>query len=115
MNSVVLKYNQIMGRDGDFGGSITTVQDDIVAMIAKNGNNHKRKNDDQENTSTKRPRQPPLFINHYKCPSNQPYKLGDIRRIGIIIHFIIVMHLHSKIEQNGIHILLKHVVHAYDG
>ena len=48
MNSAVLKYNQIMGRDGDFGGSITTVQDDIVAMIAKNGNNHKRKNDEQE-------------------------------------------------------------------
>ena len=79
MNSAVLKYNQIMGRDGDFGGSITTVQDDIVAMIAKNGNNHKRKNDDQESTSTKRPRQPPPFINHYKSPSNQPYKLGDTK------------------------------------
>ena len=68
-----------MGRDGDFGGSITTVQDDIVAMIAKNGNNHKRKNDYHENTSSKQPRQPPPFINHYKSPSNQPYKLGDTK------------------------------------
>ena len=58
MNSAVLKYNQIMGRDCDFGGLITTVQDNIVAMIAKNGNNHKRKNDNHEYTSNKRPRQP---------------------------------------------------------
>ena len=68
-----------MGRDGDFGGSITTIQDDIVTIIAKNGNNNKRKNDDRENPSNKRARQPPPFINHFKSPSNQTYKLGDTK------------------------------------
>ena len=43
MNLVVLKYNQIMGRDRDFDGSITKVQDDIIAMTVNGNNNNKRK------------------------------------------------------------------------
>ena len=81
MNLAVLKYNQIMDRDDDFGGSITTVQHNIFAMIAKhnNNNNNKRKDNDRQNTSNKRTRQPPPFINHYKFPSIQAYKLGDTK------------------------------------
>ena len=88
MNSAVMKYNQIMGPDDDCSSSITTVQDNIVAMIDNGSNDNKRKNDDRENTSNKRNRQPPLFINHYKSPSNQSYKLGDTKEWnGTIFHY----------------------------
>ena len=50
-----MKYNQIIGGDGDFRDSIKTVQYDIVAMIANESSN-KGKNDDRENTSKKRNR-----------------------------------------------------------
>jgi len=43
MNSATIKYNKIIGSsfDGKFQGSITTVQEDIVAMIAQNIKNYK--------------------------------------------------------------------------
>ena len=44
MNSVVMKYNQIVGRDGDFGGSIITIQANIVSMFAKDNNKRKTRN-----------------------------------------------------------------------
>ena len=34
MNTASIKYNKIIGKDGMFSGSMTGVQDDIVAMFA---------------------------------------------------------------------------------
>ena len=55
-----------MGRGGDFGGTITTIQDNIIAMSVNGSNNNKRKSNYRENTSNKGDRQPPPFLNHYK-------------------------------------------------
>ena len=48
-----MKFNNIVGRGGDFGGSITTVQEDIVTVLAK-GDMHKKNDDDRDNNPTKR-------------------------------------------------------------
>ena len=79
MNSAVMKYNQIVGRDGDFGGSITTVQADIVAMFAKDGNKRKTREDVDEDKNKRIRHQPPPFLTHFKNSSGTKYTVGDKR------------------------------------
>ena len=44
MNSVVVKYNKIIGKDGAFNTSFTSVHDNIISMLA-NTITRKRKHD----------------------------------------------------------------------
>jgi len=75
MNSGVLKFNQIIGKCGSFSGSITTVQQDIVAMVA---------------TATVTP--PPKFPNAAALYSkNSAHPSPSITNL--------LMELHSKLEK----------------
>ena len=90
MNSAVTKYRKITSKYGDFKGSTTSIQEDIVSMMAKVSKTKarpvskvsttaetKRKSDDMEQDP------PPPFLRHYKT-SNQDdvtkYKLGDTKK-----------------------------------
>ena len=100
MNSGVMKYNKISAMSNGFKGSVHTVQEDIVALVAAkakainpSSSNNKRKgkdtNDDDEG-STQRPpkRKVPTFINHYKSPDGTKYKIGDTQEFdGETFHF----------------------------
>ena len=84
MNAAVLKYNQIAGKhDGKFPGSSTTLQEDIVAMLA-----NKRKpiataaaSPDGDTPAAKRATSKlPPFIKHFKTSAEAdaaPHKVGD--------------------------------------
>ena len=84
MNAAVLKYNQIAGKhDGKFPGSSTTLQEDIVAMLAQ-----KRKPaavaaapPDGDTPAAKRTSNKlPPFIKHFKTSADAdapPHKVGD--------------------------------------
>ena len=109
MNSAVMKYNQIVGRDGDFGGSITTVQADIVAMFAKDGNKRKTREDVDTDNNKRIRHQPPPFLTHFKILPEHNIRWGTNGN-GIIMSFISVMHLLIRIVQNGTHILRIHAV-----
>ena len=85
MNSAVLKYNQISGKhDGQFPGSNTSIQEDIVAMLA-----NKRKAatpgaatpaEGSAASPAKRTAKLPPFVKHFKASSDAdavPFKIGD--------------------------------------
>jgi len=84
MNSATIKYNKIIGSsfDGNFQGSITTVQEDIVAMMVQNIKKRnpppsKIEDDDRDLKCPKR--EPVPFANHYQDSSGVKYKLGDTK------------------------------------
>jgi hypothetical protein len=88
MNSAVIKYNKVSGsNDGSFSGAATTLQEDIVAMVA--AVKHKAPTPHaavqakpKHNTSppdAKGNKMPP-FLRHYKSsisPGSVTYKVGD--------------------------------------
>ena len=94
MNSAVLKYKKIKAEQGDFKGSITTVQEDIVAMFAKRTDN-KRKNDDLDDDQkfgSKKPKfeprgsnsDQPAFVKntyYYKDGNKNNFKVGDTKNV----------------------------------
>ena len=89
MNSAVMKYNQIVGHDGYFGGSTTTVQANIVAMFLKSSR-RKRKGDDNGDTYPKKRShpEPPPFSKYFKSSSVNKYKAGDTKDYnGVTFHF----------------------------
>lgn len=82
MNSASLKFTKISSSDTGFEGSLTTVQEDIVAMVA----NPKRKrvianvSTDGDDSITPHKNKLPPFVKHYKSSNAadaQPYKVGD--------------------------------------
>lgn len=86
MNSAVQKYNKIMEKRGDFKGSTTSLQEDIVAMLATKRTKttstttaaKKRKTTSQDKDEP--PSALPPFIKHYKHVVNGKdvkYKVGD--------------------------------------
>ena len=80
MNPITIKYNKIVGVSGQFSGSITTVQEDIISMIATKQKQLKRKpSPDDADTRTPKTtkRDPPPFVTHYKSSEGVKYKLGD--------------------------------------
>lgn len=80
MNKAVIKYNKIVCVSGQFSGSITTVQEDIISMIATKQKQLKRKpsSDDADARPPKTTkRDPPPFVTHYKSSEGTKYKLGD--------------------------------------
>lgn len=67
MNKAVIKYNNIVCVSGQFSGSITTVQEDIIAMIANKQKQIKHRNpsDDPDTRTPKATkRDPPPFVTH---------------------------------------------------
>ena len=80
MNSAVMKYNQIVGRDGDIGGSTTIVQADSVPMLSKSSRRKRKEDDDGDTFPKKRSRpEPPPFSKHFKSSSGNKYKAGDTK------------------------------------
>ena len=80
MNKAVIKYNKIVCVCGKFSGSITTVQEDIIAMIATKQKQLKQNpssNDSDTRTPKATKRDPPPFVTHYKSSEGGKYKLGD--------------------------------------
>ena len=91
LNSAVIKYNKInWDNEGDFGGSLSTPYEDIVALTASlrqpklkkrktNGiNNDKHVKTEKDMDSTKSTKPP--FIRHFKSGAStdaQEYKIGD--------------------------------------
>jgi len=89
MNKAVIKYNKIVCVSGNFSGSITTVQEDIIAMIATKQKTNKRKSSSDDDADTKpskfskfsktTKRDPPPFVTHFKSSEGVKYKLADKR------------------------------------
>ena len=82
MNSAAIKYNKIAGTKNGFKGSIYTIQDDIVALIASKRkpakhsceyDNIKPPFDDKKQRFDE-----PIFNKHFKCgETGERYKVGD--------------------------------------
>ena len=101
MNSAVLKYKKIKAELGEFKGSTTTIQEDIVAMFAKRTTN-KRKTDDEEQESPPQNKKPkfdpnnkynnrPTFAKntyYFKNGVKTEFKVGDTKTVkGKVWHF----------------------------
>lgn len=82
MNTAMMKYNKIICDKGKFCGSITTVQKDIITMVAKLA---KRKRDTDNDDGYKKRRHttiPPPFLTHYRYSQDTKYKLGDTKELN---------------------------------
>ena len=84
MNSAIVKYNKIVGKEGQFKGSITSVHEDIVAMVtrsAKDTATKKRKPTEEPSPKQKKATTSvPPFVCHFKSVANgveTKYKVGD--------------------------------------
>ena len=80
MNTAAIKYLKLKQKDG-FGGSLSTIQDDIVSMVTaiKRKRPAKDDNDNTNKTSTDTRKVPP-FISHTRhndSASGHQYKVGD--------------------------------------
>jgi len=92
MNSAVIKYNKIIGNDsqGNFGGTVTTIQEDIAAMMAVNATKRKKQDDYNEKNSKKdrKEKDPPPLLTHFKDSNGVKYKLGDTNIFnGVAFYF----------------------------
>ena len=82
MNSAVLKFNKVISEsNGTFQGSTTTLQEDIVAMMA-NKRKAPVKSDatDDANSNKRKAGAFPPFVKHFRTSNDAdaaPYKLGD--------------------------------------
>jgi hypothetical protein len=93
MNSAALKYVKISAEHaGSFQGRSTTLQDDIVAMVA--ASTKRKAASVADKVPTKRSSAPPdktsfpPFVTHYKDPSGKAYKVGDTKEWnGVEYHF----------------------------
>jgi len=82
MNAVVMKYNKIICEKGKFAGSMITVQEDIVAKVAKQS---KRKSKDHYFGDKKKSRfspQVPSFITHFQDSAGVKDKLEDSKELN---------------------------------
>ena len=91
MNSALLKYNQISLEEGGFNGSVSSVQEDIISMVAQMKKGTKRKKTDTDDSSedkskgaskTKKKKELPPFLKHFKTSKDatgKPYKVGDTK------------------------------------
>ena len=83
MNSAALKQAQITAKEDGFHASVKTLQQDIVAMLAKTKTSTPRqpKNPKQEGDATKVGKFPP-FARHFRTstePNSPEYKIGDTK------------------------------------
>ena len=79
MNSAVLKYNQITSKDGKFVGSLSTVQEDIITMIATQSKSisKSKSNDQQDNKNSRvRKKQPPFIKDTHSTKNGKQHKIG---------------------------------------
>ena len=85
MNSAVIKYNKIAASHEGFKGSVHTVQEDIIALLATKQKvkpyhpRRQRETDEDESPSTKKTKYSvPPFIKHFKDDTTgTKYKVGD--------------------------------------
>ena len=84
MNSAMIKYNKIDGGTGTFKGSVSTVQEDIIALLADKHKTIKRKNqyNDAELPPLKKEKEDdaPDFIKHFKNnETGKRYQVGNTK------------------------------------
>ena len=86
MNSAAIKYAKIDGMKGGFKGSVDTVHEDIVALLAAKAKSLKRKRQENEmeedHTDRKKERRDndPPFLKHFKCgQTGKHYAVGDTK------------------------------------
>jgi len=92
MNSAVIKNNKIIGDNSqrNFGGAITTIQEDIVVMMAINTTKRKKQDNYNEKNykKDKKEKDPLPFLTHFKDSNGVKYKLGDTKIFnGVTFHF----------------------------
>ena len=83
MNTATVKFNKIIGKAGKFQGSVTTVQEDIVAMFAKRSNKRAYdKVDPETNDNGNPPVERPPFLTHFQDSNKVKYKVGDSKEFN---------------------------------
>ena len=97
MNTAVVKFNKINATDKGFKGSVHTVQEDIVALIAtktpkkstkKKGKSTIEEGDDEEPPKKKFSKGTPPWIKHFKDSDGNKYKIGDTKEFkGKTFHY----------------------------
>ena len=82
MNSAVLKYNKIINKHRRSKGSITTIQDDVVAMMTHVKLKLIKLEDERKLKRDAKQKKPPL-IKQYKTKADTTgieYKVGDTKK-----------------------------------
>ena len=94
MNTATIKYNKICNiNDGQFKGSVHSVQEDVLALFATKRLKSKRKREDEDNDGDQvkkvYKREVPDFTTHTKdAATGKPYKIGDSKMFnGKTFHF----------------------------
>ena len=79
MNKAVIKYNNIVCATGSFNGSTSTIQEDIVSMLALKHKPSKRRTSNDDDLHDKKfvKREPPPFVTHYKSSEGVKYVVGS--------------------------------------
>ena len=81
MNSAVLKFNKIISETGGtFQGSTSTLQEDIVAMLASKRKPASKPDSDASEDNKRAKNVFPPFVKHFKTSNDTDatsYKLGD--------------------------------------
>ena len=107
MNSAVIKYNKISSTPDRFKGSVHTVQEDIIALVAAkvkvrsehNDNKRKRETDDYDDKSSKKlGKSVPKFMNHFFNLPKESSTKSMIQKNSMVKHIILMMHLRTVIE-----------------
>ena len=88
MNTAVVKYNKINSTENGFKGSVHTVQEDIVALIAtkvKKPQIKKKRKPQEDDVDDKPPKKKqfskgsPPWLKHFKDENGNKYKIGDTK------------------------------------
>ena len=83
MNTATVKFVKIIGKAGKFQGSVTTVQEDIVAMFAKHTNKCRHDDVASETKETRNtPVERPPFLTHFQDSNGTKYKVGDSKEFN---------------------------------
>jgi len=75
-------YNKIICDKGKFVGSMTTVQEDIVAMVAKQSKRKPKDHDFGDNKKSRFSPQVPPFVTHFQYSAGVKHKLGDSKELN---------------------------------
>ena len=98
MNTAVVKFNKINSTENGFKGSVHTVKEDIVALVAAKATNKslkkkrkpqsKEEDEDNEPPKKKFSKGSTPWLKHFKDADNNKYKISDTKDFkGKIFHY----------------------------
>ena len=99
MNLADIQYTQILSSGGgQFKGSITTVTEDIVAMMATSNKRRAPSFNGTDRDRDKKPqkRDAPPFLSHYQDSNSNKYKVGDKKGVPRMYIFLLQLYLSSQ-------------------